>query len=578
MKMLKPLKLLWKYLRQDKWKFIAFLILDFVLSATGIVYGIIFGKAVQSLINNNFNNFLYFIMLWTVIGSFSILFVEFIKDYFHNVLEINFLNRISKAVYEKALKLPVKAYDEHKVGEFVNRMYTDPDKIIDLLGRIVRLLGRIVSALFVFVIAAMTSWIIVLEFMILIIFNIICAKVFYPKIKKSQEIISNKSDAFVADTTQNLMGIREIKSLGIRNVINILMNKDIDKLYYEKFRLRKKELIYYLVVSFFSWLWQIAIYITLGYLVYKGHILMAVFIAFEWYIWRIDEVVNQATELGSSYQKVVVAMNRILDILHNRLYDDEQYGEVNLNKSHGNIRFENVSFGYEEDKLILTNFNVNIEAGKKVAIVGKSGMGKSTIFNLLLRFYNPNSGDIFIDNVNIKDLDEESLKKHISIVRQEPYLFNKTIKENFQMLNEKITLNKIRNLCKKTYIDDYIMALPLKYDTLIGEGGINFSGGQKQRLSIARTLEKDSKIILFDEATSALDNESQEYIKKTINDLSKNRTILIIAHRLSTIMDADEILLVNNGQIVAKGSHSKLIKENKLYQKLYNPESMELDI
>ena len=222
--------------------------------------------------------------------------------------------------------------------------------------------------------------------------------------------------------------------------------------------------------------------------------------------------------------------------------------------------------------------NLEIKANKKIAIVGKSGGGKTTLFNLLLRLFDPVQGDIFIDNINIKDLDEESLRKHISIIRQDPFLFNKTILENFKIVNPDITLEEVREYCKKAYIDDYIMSLEKGYDTLIGEGGVNLSGGQKQRLAIARTLMKNSKIILFDEATSALDNESQEYIKNTINELSKTHTIIIIAHRLSTIKDADKIYLISDGQVVASGSHKYLIKNNKQYKQLYNPEQMDLNI
>ena len=174
-----------------------------------------------------------------------------------------------------------------------------------------------------------------------------------------------------------------------------------------------------------------------------------------------------------------------------------------------------------------------MEPYKKNAIIGRSGNGKSTIFNLLLRYFDTSEGTILIDGVDIKDLTEESLRKHISVIRQSPFLFNLSIFDNFKLVKESVTLEMIREVCKKAYIDEYIMSLPDGYDTVIGEGGINLSGGQKQRISIARTLLLDTKIILFDEATSALDNESQEYIKKTIDDLVKDHTVIIVAHSRS---------------------------------------------
>ena len=213
--------------------------------------------------------------------------------------------------------------------------------------------------------------------------------------------------------------------------------------------------------------------------------------------------------------------------------------------------------------------NFKIECNKKVAIVGKSGQGKSSIFNLLLRYFEPNKGTILIDNIPIEDFDEESFNKNLAIIRQDPFLFNKTILENFKMINEKLTLKKIRESCKIAEIDDYIMSLKNKYKTVIGEGGVNLSGGQKQRIAIARALLKESKIILFDEATSALDNESQAKIKLAINKLAKDHTIVMIAHRLSTIVDSDVIYLLEKGKIIATGTHKELLKNNKVYQGLY---------
>ena len=184
------------------------------------------------------------------------------------------------------------------------------------------------------------------------------------------------------------------------------------------------------------------------------------------------------------------------------------------------------------------------------------------------------SGNIYIDGVDLLELTEESLRKEISVIRQEPFIFNRSIKENFLLIDDKLSLKQIREYAKMAYLDDYIMSLPNKYDTVLGEGGVNLSGGQKQRLAIARTLAKKSKVILFDEATSALDNESQEFIKKAIDNLVKDHTVIIVAHRLSTIMDADIIYVVDGGKLVASGKHDELLKTNEIYKNLYTTESL----
>ena len=296
--------------------------------------------------------------------------------------------------------------------------------------------------------------------------------------------------------------------------------------------------------------------------------------AMTYYVYRFTFLVEWVMNLSSSVQKMRVAIERVDEILGNRLYKDEVFGDLHKTDIVGNIEFKNVTFAYsKEEGNVLENFNLYLPSNKKIAIVGKSGQGKSTIFNLLLRYFKPNQGVILIDDYPIEDFDEDAFHQNIAIIRQDPFIFNKTILENFHILDPYLSLRKIRNACKIAEIDDYIMSLPDKYDTKIGEGGVNLSGGQKQRLAIARALLKDSRIILFDEATSALDNENQSKIKQAIDNLVKDHTIIIVAHRLSTIIDADIIYLIDNGKVVASGTHKELLKNNEIYKTLYNNEN-----
>lgn len=317
------------------------------------------------------------------------------------------------------------------------------------------------------------------------------------------------------------------------------------------------------------------LYITLTFIsiiieILWGYGSYAFLIAMMYYVSNFLNLGNRLARFSTEYQKLKVSVERIYEIVNNKLYQDVTYGNVHNLSLKGSIQFQNISFHYHDNKeYILKSFQLKVLENTSVAIIGKSGQGKSTIFNLLLRYFEPTEGNILLDGIEIEKYNEESLRKNISIIRQEPFLFNKTIFENFKMVNPKITLQEVRKYCKIALLDDYIMTLPKKYNIKIGEGGVNLLGGQKQRLSIARALSRNSKIILFDEATSALDNESQACIIKVIKEISKNHTIITIAHRLSTIMDADTIHIMDEGHIIASGTHKELLEKNKLYQDLY---------
>ena len=214
--------------------------------------------------------------------------------------------------------------------------------------------------------------------------------------------------------------------------------------------------------------------------------------------------------------------------------------------------------------------NFEIKPNERVAFVGKSGAGKTTIFNLIARLYHTTQGKILLDNVNINDLTCSTIRDNMSIITQNPYIFNFSIKDNLLLAKENATMDEIRDACKMACIDDYIMTLPDKYETIVGENGVILSGGQKQRLAIARALLMKTEIILFDEATSALDNETQSKIQEAINNLKGEYTILIVAHRLSTVIDSDRIFVVNDGKIISSGSHKELLKNCVYYKNLYN--------
>lgn len=574
MQKIKHFKIFWNYIKDDKFKLFLYVMLVALSYLPALIAVYFWGVAVEALTSKDFNQFALYLTVYEGIYILLYTFLQIPRDYLYTYFEIKFTKSVSKDLYRKMDKLPAIAFEDIGVGEFINRLYTDPDRVMELLSKMVRLICKAIVVIVVIIIAIQISWILFAEIMLLaIIMGFISIK-FFPRIKKSQEKIKKESDAYVKVATENMTGIREIKSLGISKIIENNISKVIDKLFTHTAQVRKYERWYYAFNSLAYFIIQFLILFTTGKFYLDGAISLGIFLMIESYIWRIDEVVESISDFGVSFNKVTVSLKRIGEILNNELYQDEKYGDKVLENTKGIIKFENVKFKYtEKEDYTLKGLNLTIEPNKKIAIVGRSGNGKSTIFNLLLRYFDTTKGKIMIDDIDIKNLTEESLRNNLSIIRQSPFLFNLTILENFRLVKENVTLEEVRECCKRAYIDDYIMSLPDKYDTVIGEGGINLSGGQKQRIAIARTLLLNTKIILFDEATSALDNESQEYIKKTIDDLVKDHTVIIVAHRLSTIVDADTIHVIEKGKLAGSGKHKELLENCEPYQNLYTAES-----
>ena len=574
MKSLKEFKPLIKLIGEDKRKLIIASVLIFISGLAEIFTGYLNGAAVEAITNFEIKGALiflgiYFILELTLDGCV----LHFANSLLYKV-ESALTRKLGFFTYKKALDLPAVAYEKHSSGEIINRITNDSDTLSFAFGRLLSMVTSIITSLIVIIYIFINSWIVGLEIIIFVGMLFLVIKKYNPLLKEVHKQRKEKQDKFTSLVTESIRGIREIKTLGIKKSLNSDMT-NIIKLIYKKAEEEidiQKE--FNIIIRFIKSTLEVGVFVTCVILIYYKQISLTFFISMTYYVYRYMWLIESINELTQTYQKVVVSITRVNEILENKLYQDESFGDKEISDAKGVLEFKDVTFAYPDEDVTLNGFNLKIEPNKKVAIVGKSGQGKSTLYNLITRIFDTNKGEILLDNINIKDLKEDELRKNISIIRQEPFIFNKTIKENFELIDKNITLEEIRKYSKLAYIDDYIMSLPKKYDTVLGEGGVNLSGGQKQRLSIARTLSKKSKVILFDEATSALDNESQEYVKKAIDNLVKDHTVIIVAHRLSTIMDADIIHVVEKGKIAASGSHKQLLKTNKLYKNLYETESL----
>ena len=566
-------RILWHYLKNKKLKLFTYIFLIIFTYIPSFIAAFLWGIAVEFLLNNNFIAFIIYISCWSGLFILCYSVLQYPRDKIYNELEISFIKEVSIDLYKKIQNLPSIAFEEIGVGEFINRLYTDPDRIMELLEKLIKMICKSFVVILILVVSFKASIILFLEIIIFSITMGFISYKYFPKIKSTQEKIKKESDEYVKVSTENITGIREIKSLGIKkNMLNGITLR-VNNLFKHSKEQKDYEITYYNLNNLVYFLLQLIIFLTCGKLYIMKRITFSIFAVVDSYLWRIDEVVESLSDFGVNYNKVKVSLKRIDEILNNKLYNDEKFGDLEIDNIKGNIEFKNVKFKYRNDEeYVLNDLNLKIIPNKLNAMVGRSGNGKSTLFNLLLRYFDATDGNIYIDDIDIKDLKEEFLRRNISIIRQNPFIFNLSVIDNFKLVKNDLTIDEVRRVCKMAYIDDYIMSLPNGYNTIIGEGGVNLSGGQKQRLAIARTLLLNTKIILFDEATSALDNESQKYIKKTIDDLVKDHTIIVVAHRLSTIIDADIINVIDKGKVVGTGNHEYLINNNKIYQKLYNKE------
>lgn len=572
MKLLKKWIPIIKLIKEDKWKLIVSGILIFLCGLTGIFTGYLNGAAVEAITNSNINLAIMYLIMYFFIGVLIGTILSGLANSMLLKIESKLTRKLGFNTYKKALNLPAIAFEEMSSGEIINRITNDADSLSFTFGKMINMISSIVTALVILVYVFFNSWIVGLILIIFLIILYFIIKKYTPLLKDAHKERKTTQDSFTSLANESIRGIREIKTLGIKEQLIINAKKSIDNI----FKVSKKEIDletrFNIVISLLKEVLEVGVFIICIILLYYKQITLTFFIAMTYYIYRYMWFIECLNDFTETYQKVSVSLDRVNEILENQKFNDVVFGNTDIKNMKGIIKFKDVSFSYPNEEKVLDDFNLIIEPNKKIAIVGASGQGKSTLFNLITRLFDANAGTISIDDVNILDISEECLRKNVSIIRQEPFIFNRTILENFKIIDENIKLKDVKKYVKEAYLDEYIESLPKKYDTLLGEGGVNLSGGQKQRLAIARTLAKNSKIILFDEATSALDNNSQEFIKKSIDNLVKNHTVVIVAHRLSTIIDADVIYVIDKGKVIASGTHNQLLTSCDYYKNLYKSE------
>ncbi len=476
---------------------------------------------------------------------------------------------IRNDLFSKILNFPIQVFDNTETGELLSRMNNDIEDISNVFANYsISLLDSLFVVIFIG--AAMISLNIYLFLIIIATFPITLGifKWSGKKVKKEILLYKQFNDQCYGIETQCFSGIREIVSLGIRGKMEKRLGTILDKATNQAIKSQYITIKGNMLVQAVNYLDMIIFIFIAIFLISLGKIDIEGFITFLSYSILFSNSLSSLTKINAVIQKLIVSLKRIYDLNNNLNFNTNIFGNKDIQKEEKKIQLKNVSFGYN-DKNVIRNLNISFDGYGKYVIVGESGSGKSTIFNLLLRFYDNYDGEILINKINIREMSDISLRNNISVVMQEPYLFNLSIKDNLLLGNSCSDMNEIERVCSICNIHKFIMGLPNKYDTVVCEGGVGLSVGQKQRIAIARALLRKTSILLLDEITSALDNDTEESINELINYISKDHIVIIITHRLKGVSNAKGIFVMNEGQIMESGSHKELMNYGSLYKNLF---------
>jgi ATP-binding cassette, subfamily B, multidrug efflux pump len=486
-------------------------------------------------------------------------------------IALKIIQQLRIDVYTKVQQLGLKYFDKTPVGSIVSRITNDTEAIKDMFVEVLAVFIQN-SVFLIGIFAAMFILNVKLAFFCLMIIPIVLG------IMKTYRKYSSKFYLRMREKLSEL-NARLNESLQGMSIIQVFrqerrMRKEFAKINEEHYQagLKNIKLDGLLLRPAIDFVYILSIILVLGYfgtLSLESTIEIGVLYAFVNYLDRFFEPVNQMMMRLSLFQQAIVSGSRVFALLdHDELAPDKM-GDGKPNITKGEIEFKNVSFSYDGKKEVLKNISFTAKQGQTVAIVGHTGSGKSSIINLLMRFYEFDRGEILIDGVPIQQYENDELRKNVGLVLQDPFLFVGTIKDNIRLYNDQITDEDIVKAAKFVQADSFIRKLPKQYDQEVTERGSTFSSGQRQLIAFARTIAANPKILVLDEATANIDTETEEAIQEALQKMRKGRTTIAIAHRLSTIQDADQIIVLHQGEIVERGTHQELLKKRGLYYKMY---------
>lgn len=572
---IKNLKFAWRFSKSQKGNFIKFIITNIITIIISVIVPILSAKIIVNLTSNNFYQLIIISIVIFLVEQLNNI-SSYLIDKYSQLIYRESSSKTQLELGKSILKLENKTIEKYGTGVFIQRITGDASKLAEIFNVLNECLYGIISSIGIFFAVFLINKIAFIYLLTTIVILFLIERKRVEKYIEHDKIFRSKNEKVSGFFSEIIRGVRDIKMLNSEDSFITSLNSKIKDLNCEKYNMGSVNRTYKLFRRFYSDLVDLLLIILLVVLIVKEKIIMANALIIYNYSQKLPEFAYYVGMLLDKVKDFNLSANRVFDIIESSEFKKETFGLKHLDKVEGDFEFKNVSFGYDEIK-VLKNLSFKIKANETVAFVGKSGAGKTTIFNLLCKMYDINNGEIKIDGININELDKDSIRGNITIISQNPYIFNLSIKENLKLVKQNLTDDEMIEACKAACLHDFIMSLPNKYDTVVGEGGVNLSGGQKQRLAIARALVQKTEIILFDEATSALDNETQEKIQKAIENMKGEYTILIIAHRLSTIKNASRILYLDDGKIIAEGTHEQLMNNCTQYKHLYESEIIKND-
>jgi len=541
-----------------------------ITTFSGSLYPYIFGKLVDEVFYvKNMDKFLEIILIYGVIYLFN-QGMHFVLNISWAKLMTEFLFDIRRAIFNKVISMKGKELSGLYSGDIINRMSSDTEQVMNFIHWNVfysfgGLISLSISLAFIFYLC----WQLGVLTLILTPISVYLSRYFAKKLKVVNDKIKKKNGLLVSWYFEIIKGLREIRILSAaRNVLSRYLGRiiKITRLRIDAMGVSVKS---ERINSGLSLVVQLFLYSLSAYFIINGQLTLGGFTAIVSYFGKCVGIFNSLNSKITAIADNISSIERIQDILNK---ESEEYNDNRkpILIKNGNISFKNIYFKYNADMEVLEDINFNIKHGDIISLVGYSGAGKSTLANLIFKLYEPLKGAIEIDGININDFNLHNLREQIGIVHQDTYLYKGSIRYNISFSDDKNRDNELYEVLKKAYLFDYVDSLPNKLDTIIGGQNNSLSGGQAQRLAIARVFLKNPKIIIFDEATSSLDFEAELSIKKSWKDLCKNRTIIVIAHRLSTIINSDKIAVIHEGKIVGYDNHNILIKNSTHYIQLFN--------